>query len=202
MLTRMQFPASTISLFMSILFLREFKPYINLATNLSITLFLQDIHHILEDVPQKELPVSHVLKMHWQSLDLSAHLGDALKGQIIAPTELQAAISLLLHAEMNKLDLDDRPTAYTIITTLRDFGLSTPSDSSIRWAFLLATEAMPALQGEWRLDFHASKRYHFFSRSWALTQFHVRSPSVVYGHLYFIWLHQCRIYQHPCIYQE
>ena len=64
MLTRTQFPASTISLFMSVLFLREFKPYIDLATNLSITLFLQDIRHILEDVPQKELPVSHVLKMH------------------------------------------------------------------------------------------------------------------------------------------
>ena len=157
MLTHAQFPASTISLFMSVMMLREIMRYVDSATNLSINLFLQDIRRILEDVPPKEFPAPHISRMHRQSLDLSAHLGDALEGHVIAPTELQAAISLILQAEKNKLDWEDGTTAYSIITKLRDFGLSTPSDRSIRHAFLFATELMPSLCGEWRLDFHSGK---------------------------------------------
>jgi hypothetical protein len=148
MLTCVQFPAATISLFMRLMFLRKFKHYIDSASNLSINLFLQDVHSILEDISPKELPVPYISRMDRHSLDLSVHLAHALEDQIITATELQTAISLVLQAEMNKLDWEERPMAQSIITTLRDFGLSTALDSSIHQVFLLATELLSALRGE------------------------------------------------------
>jgi hypothetical protein len=83
------------------------------------------------------------------------------------------------------------------VFTLRDFGLSTALDSSIRQAFLLATELLLALRGEWRLDFHSGKQYQSCLVPRPSMRFYVRAPSLAHGHLQFIRLRQGRVYRRP-----
>jgi hypothetical protein len=160
MLTRAQFPASTISLFMSVIMLRDLKEmesHLDSTSILSLNVFLHEIRCILDVISSKEFPGDLISRVYGQSLDLSAPLGDALEGRIWRPAELTAAVLLVLRAEMDRFDWDGELPASTVIAALRDLGLAQASDHSIRQAYLLATDYMPSLRGDWRLDFHTCK---------------------------------------------
>jgi hypothetical protein len=61
--TRTCFPTSTITLFMSVMMLHDFQvlnSYMDSVSNLSLNLFLEEIHDILEDLSPNEIP-EHVI---------------------------------------------------------------------------------------------------------------------------------------------
>ena len=111
----------------------------------------------MDVISSKEFPGDLISRVYGQSLDLSALLGNALEGRIWRPAELTAAVLLVLRAEMDRFDWDGELPASTVIAALRDLGLAQASDHSIRQAYLLATDYMPSLRGDWRLDFHTCK---------------------------------------------
>jgi hypothetical protein len=96
--------------------------------------------------------------MHKQLLDLSALIGDALHAQGLPHAELQMAISMVLQAEKDNPDGDTSLSVSSIIVRLMDLGLASTLDSSIRQAYILATDHIPFLCGEWHLDFHCSRQ--------------------------------------------
>jgi hypothetical protein len=150
--THAHFPASTISLFMSMMMLRDFQEmnhYLDSVLNLSLNLFLDEIRHLLEeDLSQNDIPEPLMSRMHKQSLDLSALIGDALHAQGLPHTELQTAISMVLRAEKDNPDGDASLSVSSIIVRLMDLGLASTLDSSIRQAYILATDHIPFLCGE------------------------------------------------------
>ena len=159
--TGAHFPASTISLFMSVMMLRDFQEmnrYMDSVLNLSLNLFLEEIRRLLEDLSQNDIPEPLMSRMYKQLLDLSALIGDALHAQVLPQAELQMAISMVLRAEKDNPDGDASLSVSSIIVRLRDIGLATILDSSIRQAYVVATDHMPFLRGEWRLDFHCGRQ--------------------------------------------
>ena len=152
--TRIQLPASALSLFMQVLMLRDFqemKDRLDLMSKLSLNLFLIDVAEFLEESSPRELPVPLLSKIQQQMQDLSALLGDALEMEVFTPAELRVVVSLVLR-RTQKDGPDSRrigQTAPAIITMLRDLGLATASDCSIHHAYLIATNLTPSHRGEW-----------------------------------------------------